>query len=90
MSREKQIEEMANAYYEAMLKARGTIGSMNEGAPKWYAKELYAKGYRKQNEVLEEFANRLKEKLYAMPTVYNAHFRKMVDAIVIEMKGGKE
>lgn len=47
MNKEKQIEEMANAYYEAMLKARGTLGSMNEGAPKWYARELYNAGYRK-------------------------------------------
>ena len=47
MTKEKQIEEMANAYYEAMLKARGTLGSMNNGAPKWYAKELYNAGYRK-------------------------------------------
>lgn len=50
---EKQIEEMANDYYEAMLKARGTLGSMNEGAPKWYAKELYAQGYRKASDVVE-------------------------------------
>lgn len=27
MNRDKQIEEMANDYYEAMLKARGTLGS---------------------------------------------------------------
>ena len=54
MNRDKQIEEMANDYYEAMLKARGTLGSMNKGAPKWYAKELYAKGYRKANEVARE------------------------------------
>lgn len=50
MSKEKQIEEMANTYYEAMLKARGTLGSMNEGAPKWYAKAFYEAGYRKQSE----------------------------------------
>ena len=50
MSREKQIEEMANTYYEAMLKARGSLGSMNEGAPKWYAKAFYEAGYRKQSE----------------------------------------
>jgi hypothetical protein len=54
MEKEKQIEEMANAYYEAMLKARETLGSMNEGAPKWYAKELYAKGYRKASDVAED------------------------------------
>lgn len=61
MSREeKQIEEMANAYYEAMLKARGTLGSMNEGAPKWYAKELHNAGYRKASEVAEEIIGMLK------------------------------
>lgn len=54
MSREKQIEEMANTYYEAMLKARGTLGSMNEGAPKWYAKAFYNAGYRKASEVARE------------------------------------
>lgn len=48
MNKEKQIEEMANIYYEAMLKARGTLGSMNEGAPKWYAKAFYNAGYRRQ------------------------------------------
>ena len=54
MNKEKQIEEMAKAYYEAMLKASRTLGSMNEGAPKWYAKELYAKGYRKASDVARE------------------------------------
>lgn len=49
-----EVREMANDYYEAMLKARGALGSMNEGAPMWYAKELYAKGYRKATDVAEE------------------------------------
>ena len=65
MTKEKQIEEMANAYYEAMLKARNSLGSMNEGAPKWYAKELYNAGYRKTSdialEVITEFVEVLKE-----------------------------
>lgn len=60
MNRDKQIEEMANDYYEAMLKARGTLGSMNEGAPKWYAKELYNKGYRKSSEVAREILELLR------------------------------
>ena len=50
MSEEKQIQEMANTYYTAMLKASRALGSMNEGAPKWYAKEFYNAGYRKQSE----------------------------------------
>lgn len=48
LEQQREIAEMANDYYEAMLKARGALGSMNEGAPRWYAKEFYAKGYRKQ------------------------------------------
>ena len=47
-NKEKCIGDMANVYYDAMLKARGTLGSMNEGAPKWYAKHFYEEGYRKQ------------------------------------------
>ena len=66
MSRDKQTEirEMANDYYEAMLKARGTLGSMNEGAPIWYAKELYAKGYRKASEVADEIFAEIDRMIY--------------------------
>ena len=62
----KQIEEMANDYYEAMLKARGTLGSMNEGAPKWYAKELYAKGYRKSTDVAREIFEEIDKLIYRL------------------------
>ena len=48
MSREKQIEEMAEVYDKARLKARETLGSMNEGEAMWYSKEFYEAGYRKQ------------------------------------------
>lgn len=65
MNRDKQIEEMANDYYEAMLKARGTLGSMNEGAPKWYAKELYNAGYRKASDVAEEIFEEIEEGIVA-------------------------
>ena len=61
MSGDKQIEEIANTYYEAMLKARGTLGSMNEGAPKWYAKAFYNAGYRKASDILDEAYEILKE-----------------------------
>lgn len=39
---------------------------------------------------IDAFVIRLKEKLYTIPTVYNAHFSKMVDAVVAEMKGEGE
>jgi uncharacterized protein YdhG (YjbR/CyaY superfamily) len=40
-----------------------------------------------KSEVIDEFANRLKERLYAIPTVYNSHFGRMVDDIAKDMKG---
>lgn len=61
MSEEKQIEEMADVYYTATLKARDTLGSMNEGAEMWYAKAFYNAGYRHKSMVIDEFAERLKE-----------------------------
>ena len=50
MSKEKQIEEMADVYDAARLKARETLGSMNEGEAMWYSKAFYNAGYRKQSE----------------------------------------
>ena len=47
MSKEKQIEEMADVYDAARLKARETLGSMNEGEAMWYSKAFYNAGYHK-------------------------------------------
>ena len=54
MSKEKQIEEMADVYDAARLKARETLGSMNEGEAMWYSKAFYNAGYRKQSENMVE------------------------------------
>lgn len=62
----KQVDEMANDYYEAMLKARGTLGSMNEGAPKWYANELYAKGWRKESDVARGIFDEVDKLIYRL------------------------
>ena len=61
MSKEKQIEEMANAYYEAMIKASASLASVNVSAPIWYATELYTKGYRKASSVVGDIFNDLIE-----------------------------
>ena len=50
MSKEKQIEEMVDIYEAARLKARETLGSMNEGEAMWYSKAFYEAGCRKQSE----------------------------------------
>ena len=72
---EKQaIEEMANTYFEAMLKARGTLGSMNEGAPKWYAKAFYEAGYRKQSE--GEWETETTNWVYDVKRTYCSNCRK--------------
>ena len=54
MSAEKLIEEMAKVYEEARFLANETLGSMNEGEGKWYAKAFYEAGYRKASEVARE------------------------------------
>lgn len=54
MNRDKQIEEMARVYDNARLKARDTLGSMNEGEGKWYSKAFYNAGYRKASDVARE------------------------------------
>ena len=40
-----------------------------------------------KSEVIDEFVDRIKERLFTIPTVYNAHFGRMIDAIAKEMKG---
>lgn len=47
MTKNDQIEEMARVYDEARLKARETLGSMNEGEAMWYSKAFYSADYRK-------------------------------------------
>lgn len=60
MSKEKQIEEMADVLDNAKMDARATIGSMNHGFGIWYANALYTAGYRKQSEWIS-VAERLPE-----------------------------
>lgn len=59
---QKRIEEMAKIIEERRLEARVTVGSLNEGAGMWYARDLYVKGYRKQSDTVREFLKLLKEK----------------------------
>ena len=68
VTREKQIEEMAKDIEQARIKATDTTNSMNYGFGGWYAKELYAKGYRKASDVAREIFEEI-EKTTA--SVYN-------------------
>lgn len=60
---QEKIEEMAKDLEEAKYYALGTVGSLNNGFGGWYGKYMYNKGYRKASEVIDEFVERLKEKL---------------------------
>ena len=63
LNKEKQIEEMAESIEQARIKATDTTNSMNYGFGGWYAKELYAKGYRKASEVAREIFEEIEKML---------------------------
>jgi hypothetical protein len=55
------------------------------------ANELYKQGYRKQSEVIDEFAERLKKRLYDKPSIFTQQryiVNDEIDNLVEEMKGG--
>ena len=60
MNRNERIEDMARVYEEARYRASETLGRMNEGAAKWYAKAFYEADYRKASEVAKEIFAELK------------------------------
>ena len=68
--KEKQIKELAEIIEKRRLEARVTVGSLNEGAGMWYARDLYMKGYRKQSDTAREIAEMLK----AAKAVVKVHF----------------
>ena len=58
-----------------------------------FAEMLYNAGYRKQSDLIEEFADRLKKKLYDKQSIFTQQRYIVVDEIenlVSEMKGGAE
>ena len=105
MSREKQIEEMANILWHIPNNYYYYLNSYNDC--KRIAECIYDDGgYRKQSEVIDEFVKRLKETpiklslpLFGLSTKdeIEAYFndimlevRDAIDRIAKEMKGGEE
>ena len=92
MNMEKQIEEideLTTVLYESNNKK--SILDYH-----WLATEAYNAGYRKQNAVIDEFAERLKEEMenltrmvYSDTTVCLVG-KSLIDRIAEEMKGGAE
>lgn len=105
MNREKQIEELGKILCGMKNGCDGCMWNKVHCNEKNYAKEIYKAGYRKKNEVVDEFVKRLKEtpiKL-SLPLIglstkdgIEAHFddimlevRIAIDRIAEEMKGGE-
>lgn len=42
-----------------------------------------------KSEVIDKFAELLKERLFSIPTVYNSHFCRIIENTAKEMKGGE-
>lgn len=80
MDETRQIKLMADAVDRARLKAIDTTNSMNYGFGGWYAKELYAEGYRDASIIAEE--------LLEMAECYGAGvlFWRKVKQFAIELK----
>lgn len=81
MSKE-QIEKMSAEIREAVNGCSSYWSGL-------IAEHLHEQGYRRQSEVIDEIVSRLKEKLYTIPTVYNAHFSRMLDDVATSMKSGE-
>ena len=84
MSKEKQIEELTNELIKR--NGYGTLSAVAEA--------LYNAGYRKQSDVIDEFAKRLKEapikcKLPWLGLSTKEEIEECIDGIAKEMKEGK-
>ena len=95
MSKEKQIEEMWNIMTTDCNEE--CVGCEFEN-DNWcfthrVINNLYNAGYRKQSEVIEEFADKLGKQLYKNPTIFTQQRYIVVaeiNRLVEEMKGGEE
>ena len=79
MDKDKQIEEMNTHITTWFRENFYEVGRLSN--------YLYNADYRKKSEVIDEFVERIKERLFTVPTVYNSHFGRMIDDIAKEMKG---
>jgi hypothetical protein len=98
MSKEKQIEEIAKIL---LIDCEGACTDCEyygryDGSlciPMRLANELYKQGYHKQSEVIDEFAERLKKRLYDKSSIFTQQryiVNDEIDNLVEEMKGGAE
>lgn len=78
--REKQIEELTNELI--FTNNYGTLGAV--------ANHLYAKGYRKQSEVIEEYRKKVYSKMEKYTVFGREYIQRIMREAEKEMKGGAE
>ena len=93
MSKEKQIEELAEILRKVCA-ATPTGKCMSKLCCACRAETVIEAGYRKQSDVIDEFAKRLKEapikcKLPWLGLSTKEEIEECIDGIAKEMKGGK-
>ena len=92
--KQRQIEEMAKDLEQAKYWAMGTVGSLNNGFGGWYGAYMYNQGYRKASEVIDEFVDKVLEKIkYEYENYPNAmtvgtyhQLRKEINELAAEMR----
>ena len=62
--KEKQIEEMKDSIICAAIVTSVKIDDRSATNLTAFAEEIYVAGYRKQSEIVKEFADKLKQKMY--------------------------
>lgn len=95
---EKQvIEEMAKVIKSSLDGlGYGNFNFTGDEISTMFAKAIYTAGYRKQSEIIDEFAERIKKHFtnYPEPDVWleipEEDFCEGIDELVAEMKGGAE
>ena len=92
MSKEKQIEEMAEYIFGNAI----THDTQFKEDCRSIARDLYNAGYRKQSEVIDEFVKRLLDAFpennrgNRCPAIYYDDYRYIIEELAEKMKGGAE
>ena len=94
MTNEQEIERMVNAYENARILARGTVGSMNRGEADWYCRCLQNAGIGDKKQAVKEAFDEL-QKFCADCDIVGANgnimpLDEIIDGILTELYGAEE
>ena len=78
-----ELGEMAAETARSMARLNKTIEGFEDGLKAGLLQKA-------RIDAISEFAKRIKEKAFSVPTVYNSHFSRMADAVEKEMLEGEK